>query len=183
MHAHIRQQPQQYRHRHRPRLAIHMRDQKAKQRKQHIAPRHHRKLICQEESKGQRRAQIERKRRQTQKHIGSRRRNPGRNPSQRGVGHMKVRRPPQNQIPQPRVPLISQIVQQQLRDAQIPRQQPRLRLIPPRLMPGNGRRQHRTIAHPHGQIASFQAQHTGQCSSLRIPGNSHSILAPTHPLL
>ncbi len=168
MHAYVRQQSQQHGHQHRPwpRHPVYVRNQKAKQRKEHVAARHHRKLIRQKKCKRQHRPQIERKRRQPQQHIDSCRSNPRRDPSQRRISHTQVRRHPQNQIPQPWVPLVAQVVHQKLRNAQIPRQQPSLSLIPPRLMPGNDRRQHRTIAHPHGQIANFQAQHTGKCSSL-----------------
>ena len=168
MDAYVCQQSEKDRHKYGtgPCLTIDVGDEEAEQRKEHIAAGDNRILVSEEEGEGQDGSHIKGKRCEAQQNVDGCNGDGGGDPTEDEVSDMKMRRQPEDEIPESRMALITEIVEKELRDAEIAREEPSLSFIIPRLMPGDGDCKHDHVDGPHDQISKLPTPHEHECSTL-----------------
>jgi hypothetical protein len=141
-----------------------MRDEEPEQRKKNVAAGNNCVLVGEIKGERENSTQIEREGREAEKDVDSGGRDDSGYPTEDEITDVKMSGKPEDKIPERRMALVAEAVQEKLREAEIAGKKPCLCFIIPRLMPGNGARERDEIDHPYNEVAEFPTQHVNEFS-------------------
>jgi hypothetical protein len=141
-----------------------VRDEEPEQRIKNVAAGNNCVLVGEIKGERENSTQIEREGREAEKDVDSGGRDDSGYPTEDEITDVKMSGKPEDKIPERRMALVAEAVQEKLGQAEIAGKKPCLCFIIPRLMPGNGARERDEIDHPYNEVAEFPTQHVNEFS-------------------